>query len=143
MQFSVPQFVDIENKIIGPITVRQFILMAIAVAIIFFAFKYLDRGAFILVTILAVGVFGVLAFVKVNGRPFHFFLLSVLQAVKSPAIRVWKKESIPVQTAAKGKAPIKDVPQITYVKILREKEAARSRISDLSLLVDTGGYYGK
>jgi len=33
----------------------------------------------------------VLAFVKVNGVPFHFFLLNVLQTMKRSPIRVWNK----------------------------------------------------
>ena len=40
-QFVVPQFIDVEDKIIGPITTRQFIIMLAAILMDFVAFKLL------------------------------------------------------------------------------------------------------
>lgn len=40
-QFLVPQFIDVENKIIGPLTVRQFVIFLIAAGFIFLVLKFL------------------------------------------------------------------------------------------------------
>ena len=40
MQFQVPQFIDVENKIIGPLSLRQFLYLAGAGLISFMLFFY-------------------------------------------------------------------------------------------------------
>ena len=51
-QFTVPQFIDVEDKILGPITVRQFLLLVVGGLIIFAEFKLSDMALFILLAIL-------------------------------------------------------------------------------------------
>jgi len=46
-QFVVPQFIDVEDKIFGPVTTRQFVILLIAGLIIFIAFKLADITLFI------------------------------------------------------------------------------------------------
>ena len=141
MQYSVPQFIDVENKIVGPISVRQFILIAIGVAFTFMAFKLADLPLFILLTVIIVILTGTFAFVKVNGRPFHYFMLNLFVTLRDPHLKVWKKE-IQTVKAKKAKEASAKGAEVNYIKIAREKEKAHSHLSDLSLLVDTGGYYG-
>lgn len=149
LQFSVPQFVDVENKIIGPISVRQFIIIAVAIALIFVFFKFADFGLFLFASIVTAAIAILFAFVKINGRPFHYFLLNFLMSVKNPHLRVWKKEVVIRASAQATKKSAKEdkkgdeLTSLNYIKIAREKEKARSRLTDLSLLVDTGGYYEK
>ena len=141
MQYAVPQFVDGENKIFGPISVRQFILMALCIAVIFITYKLADVGLFILITVVNVAVTIVVAFVKINGRPFHYFILNFVGAVKTPPMRVWKKEISSHKHLAAHASHEKEETPIQYIKIAQEKGETRSRLSDLALLVDTGGYY--
>lgn len=134
MQFVVPQFIDIEPKIIGPITPRQFILLIFAGGTTFICYKLLDFYVFVLTFLfLILPIFGSFIFVKINGRPFHYFVLNFLQTTKRPKLRIWKKEIIPekefvLKTEKKEASP----PEIR--KIL-----PRGHLSDISILVDTGG----
>ena len=91
MQFRVPQFIEIEDKIIGPITVRQFIIILVGAGVAFVAYKLSDFALFVteLIFILAV-TFG-FAFIKVNGRPVHYLLLNIFQTSKRPTLRIWNK----------------------------------------------------
>ena len=73
-QFVVPQFIDVEDKIIGPITTRQFIMMLVGAILLAIAFKLFDTGLFVVFAILDIGIVATLSFVKINGMPFHFFL---------------------------------------------------------------------
>jgi hypothetical protein len=134
-RFIVPQFIDTEDKILGPITVRQFIIMIVGGLLIFGAYKLADFALFAFETFfIAVFTFG-FAFVKVNGAPFHLFFINFISTFKKPKIRVWKKEYVKVEefkAKDEGKAS-------TYVK--RKRILPTSKLSELSLIIDTGGVY--
>lgn len=138
-QFVVPQFIDNEDKIIGPVTVRQFIIVLVDVLVLAALYKMLDFSGFML-AVLFLGGFGiVLAFVKVNGRGFHYFILNIIQIAIRPAIRVWKQE-----LKAHTKNTEKDAEKIDTTptpKVVKAKDVEKSHLSELSLLVDTGGKY--
>ena len=88
-QFTVPQFIDVEDKIIGPITVRQFLLLVVGGLIIFLEFKLSDIALFIILAIPTFTVVAVFAFVKINSVAFHYFMLNMIQTLKKPKLRVW------------------------------------------------------
>ena len=90
-QFVVPQFIDVEDKIFGPITTRQFIILLVAGILIFLSFRFGDLSLFIF-TLVAVGSLALLfSFVKINGQQFHYFLLNLLQTTRKPSLRIWNK----------------------------------------------------
>ncbi|MFA5358344.1 MAG: PrgI family protein [Patescibacteria group bacterium] len=137
-QFLVPQFIDVEPKIIGPITVRQFILMVIAMVIIFIFYKFSTFWTFIIATVLILGLFGVLAFAKINGRPFHYFILNIVETLKRPRLKVWDK----TLDMEEVKALMAYGTQIKKVEQIAKKEPlAESHLEELSLIVNTGGAY--
>ena len=87
-QFTVPQFIDEEDKILGPITTRQFIILLVTAGIIFVEYKIFDFSLFVVSGLITAGVAVAIAFGKINGRPFHFFLLNLIQSLFSPKLRV-------------------------------------------------------
>lgn len=133
-QFTVPQFIDVEDKIIGPLSVRQFIIMLVDFGLVFAAYKLFDFSLFLFSSIIIVVVGFVFAFIKINGAPFHYFLLNLLQTLKRNRLRVWNKvvdnieilpDIVPVFQEAKDERP----------------EVSSSHLSRLALVVDTRGYY--
>ncbi len=135
-QFVVPQFIDNEDKILGPITVRQFVIVLVTALLLVLLSKLLLFTYFVL-SALVVGGFGAaLAFVKVNGRPFHYFILNLAQIALRPALRVWKLEAM-IPNNKKEEVIDKTPPP----KVVKPKQVSGSRLSELSLLVDTGGEY--
>lgn len=139
-QFTVPQFIDVEDKIIGPITTRQFVILLAAFILIAIFYKTVDQISFIIATVLIAVVAGTFAFVKINGRPFHFFMENIVQTFKRPNLRVWNKEDyIPPKTP-------QDEEEKTFEKNIDAIKAPykRSRLNELSLIVDTkGAYHGE
>lgn len=134
MQFTVPQFIDIEPKIIGPITARQFLIFLGAALFIFIFYKTLDFTGFILATVLIVLFASVFAFAKINGRPFHFFLLALIQNFKRPSLRIWNHKAISIEK--------KEEKQIQYENVLPpDKYFAKKKLAELSLIIDTKGKY--
>jgi len=138
MQYTVPQFIDREDKIVGPITVRQFLIMIVAAIFLAIAYALFRFTYFIIVGIVILLITGVIAFARVNGRPFHFFLISVIERIKKPHIRVWNKEL----TNAELKFFIKKKKEEKPEERASRPRLTTSRLSQLALIVDSGGSYG-
>lgn len=92
MQFQVPQFIDVEDKIFGPFTVKQFIYLAGAVGIIFVLNSFLPFFFAVIIggPVIALGV--ALAFYKVNNRPFINIVEAVFKYILGNRLYIWKKE---------------------------------------------------
>ncbi len=140
LQFIVPQFIDVEDKIIGPIAVRQFILFLIGggIMVLDYQIVYKATGNFFVFIITGLAIFAltmVFAFVKINGQPFHRFLLNVLISFKFPHLRVWNKEFDRIDYVRKAEK-VKAVAALAVKKPL-----TATKLTQLSLVVDTGGAY--
>lgn len=132
MQFLVPQFIDIESKIIGPISGRQFIISIITMALCYIWFELFPAFIFVPAIFVTGAIGGTLAFAKVNGQRMHYFLLNVIQTLKRPRLTVWHRLSY------EKPAVISAPPKPAFVP----KEAPnQSRLAEMSLMVDTGGVY--
>lgn len=134
-QFTVPQFIDVEDKIFGPITTRQFLIILASSIVVAISYKIFDFSLFVLVLII-VSLFCMLfAFARVNGRPFHFFVLNFIQTVKRANLRVWNNNSsemIIEQMDAIIEKPVNHA---------QAPSIPTSRLDELSLIVDTSGAY--
>ncbi len=99
MQYSVPQFIDIEDKVFGPLTVKQFIYIIVAAMTLFLLYLFVGLGfIFILLAIPIMLIFGALAFLKVNGRPFQYFFLSFLNFfLKGTRMWIWRRSTAPAK----------------------------------------------
>ncbi len=134
-QFVVPQFIDVESKIIGPITTRQFLILLGATLLIALFYRIFDFLTFLIVGIITLGIAIIFAFVKINGRPFHYFVLNLIQTTKRPNVRVWNHKAI-LPEKKEEIAPVK----VDYIP--RKKELyKKSRLAEISLIVDTAGRY--
>src|SRR3989344_957109 len=89
-QFVVPQFIDVEDKVIGPITVRQFIILLVGAGFIFIAYKLSDFILFLIEFVVLASLTFSVAFIKVNGKPVHYLILNVIQTLRRPWVRVWQ-----------------------------------------------------
>ena len=137
-QIVVPQFIDIEPKIIGPIGPRQLIILIVTAGLIFLCYKLSSLIVFVVETLFICGLGGCFAFLKVNGRPFHYLILNLIQAYKLPHLRIWKKELIPVRMKKEKK--VKEI-EMGAKEISRRKLLGSRHLSEIALIVDTGGAY--
>ncbi len=92
MQFQVPQFIDIEDKVIGPFTIKQFLYLAGAGLIIFILYRVLSLTITIILAIPIVVIALALGFYKPNNQPFIALLKSFLGFLRKPDFYVWKKQ---------------------------------------------------
>lgn len=140
MQFIVPQFIDIEDKVLGPISVRQFVTLLIGGALIFIDYELLGRLnnnflAFIVSAVFLALLTLVFAFFRVNGRPFHYFFLNFISTMKDPRLRLWNKEVTLDELRRERQKPVL-APPAPFKPAL-----TASKLTELALVVDTGGAY--
>jgi len=92
MQFTVPQFVDIEDTIIGSITLKQFIFLIVVGVIVFFLWYLFKLWFVIVIGIPLIALALAFVFVKINGRSLPAITLAWINYWLKPRFYVWKKE---------------------------------------------------
>lgn len=140
-QYTVPQFIDIEPRIFGPITLRQFITMMVLMMGDFIIYRVFINSL-ILIALFAIPftiAMLLLTFKKVNGRPLHRFLLSFIRSVKRPSLRVWNKELSDKELREILADVSEEKEEEEYIP--QKAPLSRSRLTELSLIVNTGGVY--
>jgi hypothetical protein len=92
MRFEVPQFIEIEDKIVGPFTWRQFVYIAGGTGLLVTLWFLLDSILLFALIGLPVGALaGSLAFQKVNNRPFSIFLEALFNYLTHKKLYLWRK----------------------------------------------------
>jgi hypothetical protein len=101
MRFQVPQFTDVEDKIIGPLTLKQFIYLAgsIGICVVFFTF-----GA-------------ALAFYKVNNQPFIKITESFVKYFFTSKLYIWRNEEKEVGKMPEAPVHPSHVPKLSQSKL--------------------------
>lgn len=92
MQFQVPQFIETEDKIIGPLTIKQFLYIAAGGALCFALFFFLEPIYWILFTMFIMPISAALAFIQINGRPLPMVMLAAMGYYWKPRFYVWKRK---------------------------------------------------
>lgn len=136
-QFTVPQFIDAEDKIFGPITARQFVILLLGTAALALMFRLLAFTTFLLVGIPFIALVGIVAFARINGAPFHYFVLNLIQTFKKPQLRVWYRN----YSDSDLKELMKKAPEFESTAFKRKEFRATSHLQELTLVVNTGGVY--
>lgn len=101
MQFQVPQFIETENKIVGPLTLKQFAFVGaggIVSAILYFT---LQTWLWFLGTLIILAIVIAFVFVKIQGRPFLNVVLSAFHFYWRPQTYVWQPEHPTVHASDK------------------------------------------
>jgi len=96
MRFTVPQFIEHEAKIVGPLTFKQFVFFFIAGAICFALYFIVPFSIFLTASIVLGGGAIVLAFLRIGGRPLPTILGNFLKFSVSPKMFIWSKVEVPI-----------------------------------------------
>lgn len=120
-QFQVPQFITVEDKVIGPFTIKQFLYLAAGGGVALAAYIFLHSILFFPTAALVGALTGALAFLKVNERPFPIVLKNAMVYLIRPRLYIWKKEEsmrVPKPEDVKKPEPaIKAVPRLSESKL--------------------------
>ncbi|MBI3633895.1 MAG: PrgI family protein [Candidatus Vogelbacteria bacterium] len=94
MQFQVPQFIDVEDKIFGPLTFKQFIYILGGAGGTYVIYKIIPNTYLALLAASPVIIFALaLSFQQVNGRPFIVMLEAGFRYLIAHKLYLWKKSA--------------------------------------------------
>ncbi len=127
MQYQVPQFIEIEDKIFGPLTFKQFVYVAGGGGMCYLAYRFIPFPISLFI-VLPFGAFAVaLAFYKVNNRPFIDAVQSAVKYLLGHKLYIWKKQARPPTAEETAELPTGAI----YVPKLSE-----SKLKDLTWSLD-------
>ncbi|HSX48532.1 MAG TPA: PrgI family protein [Candidatus Nanoarchaeia archaeon] len=137
-QYKVPQDVEAEDTIIGPLTMRQFIYAVMGVAYGGLSYVLFKDVPIILILVGAPPtlLLFLLAFYRRQDQPFEAYFLALVNYVGRPKKRLWEKE--PIEEVFKVEAPI-----VEQQAIQRNPEEVRGQLEQLARIVDSRGYAAK
>lgn len=130
MQFQVPQFIEVEDKIFGPLTFRQFVYLAGGAGIAYMIWRALPFyiGAPLAAVLGGLGL--ALAFFQYNGQPFIVAVEHMFFYFVRSKLYLWSNEQA-IDSKKKTATAIATTPVSPYVPHLSE-----SRLHELSWSLD-------
>lgn len=89
MQFQVPQFIEVEDKIFGPLTFRQFVYMGGGLGASYIIWRILPIFISAPFVVAVLGLAAALAFFQFNGRPFIIALENAFFFMTRSKLYLW------------------------------------------------------
>ncbi len=133
MEYQVPQFIEVEDKIFGPLTFKQFLYLAGGAGLAAGLVLYLPLVLGIMFALPVAGLAVGLAFYKLNGKPLIDLIEAGLSFYVSRRLYLWKKE-----------AKVEEVlPKVSLASTLAEDaprqklDLTTSRLKELALSLDS------
>lgn len=115
MHFQIPQFIEVEDTVIGPFTFKQFIYVLGGLSLSYTIYKSLPLFLAAPIVVAVMGLALALAYYKVNERPFILTLEAGFYYLVKKKLYLWKKQ----EKKTTHKEIIK-APQQTFVPKLSE-----------------------
>lgn len=129
MQFQVPQFIEIEDKIVGPLTFKQFVYIAGGAGLSYIVWRMLPMYIAAPLVAGSIGLGVTLAFAQYNGQPFIQALEHGFFYLLRSKLYLWNNER---RERRKGEAKKQEAdPAAVYIPKLSE-----SRLSELAWSLD-------
>lgn len=130
MMTSVPQYVGVEDKVVGPLTWKQLFWMIGMGAALMLEYGFFDQGLFFATAIPTVLLFVAFAFYKPNGMPLTSFVYHGVLFFFRPKIAVWER---PVLRAPKVVTKQVNAVVSTHTE---DKKLSEERLTELARLLD-------
>lgn len=135
MQFQVPQNIDLEDKLVGPLTLIQFLYVLGGGLIDYILLNLLGpQFAFWLLAIPIALVSLGLAFLKIQEQPLSHFISTGLVYLSRPKLHIWQRQG-ETQTILTEPPPPKKSTQPIVIKT----KPGKSELEQLAYTLDTSG----
>jgi len=128
MRYQVPQFIEVEDKIFGPLTIKQFLYVVGGAAIGFILWSLLPNFIAIIIGAPIVVFFIALAFYKYNDRPLILTVEGAIKYFFSNKLYIWNKKKKEIKP--KKQDTVSSVPQLELPKL------SDSKLKDLAWGLD-------
>lgn len=135
MQYKVPQNIDMADRIVGPLTLVQFLYLLVGGLIVYTLFSTLgsvNPTLFVLtggpVALLTVAM----TFLKIQDQPFPRFFVAFLLYLSRPKARIWHKEGLDPELVITPDVKKTKTPPV-------HKKIEKSELDKLAQVLDAGG----
>jgi hypothetical protein len=132
MQFQIPQFTEIEDKVVGPLTIKQFLYLVAGAVTLYILFKLLNFFIFIILALPIAAICLALAFVRVNQQPLASTIKNFLGFLKKPDFYIWKK---PEPKKTKEEKPLPEIIKKEPINT-KEKIVAREKLQEIGWKIE-------
>lgn len=126
--FTVPQFIDVEDKLVGPFSFIQFLYILGGVGFSFLLWRLLPNFIAIILIVPIAALSIALAFVKINNRPFIITFISAIKYYINGKIFLWKK--------AKKAPTAREVSPTSVQSELTTQKVSGKKLSDIAWSLD-------
>lgn len=130
MQFQVPQFIEVEDKIFGPLTFKQFVYVGGGLGIAYVLWRALPTFLAAPLGLAFAGLGVALAFVQYNGQPFIVAVEHAFFYLIRGKLYLWNNEQA-VARAKKTNVEAKITMEAPYIPRLSD-----SKLHELSWSLD-------
>ncbi len=136
MQYPVPQFTDVEDKIIGSLTIKQFGIVFGAGIVCFLMYSATKSIGVLLVFIVLLGLPAIiLAFAKPFGRPLYTTIPYIVRFMFGPKVLVFHKDANYITDHSKFKNVIIEGDSDKVVE-KKPVENAHTRLKEINKILE-------
>jgi hypothetical protein len=131
MLINVPQYIDVEDKVAGPLTIKQLGWMLSLGIMLLILWNIVPAPVFFIIGIPLAILFVALAFYKPYGQPLGSFVIFGIMYFFRPKVYIWKRTH---ERAI-------NVPQKiqTTASSYKDKHISSQSLKDLAKLLDSEG----
>ena len=134
MQFQVPQNIEMEDKIVGPLTLIQFLYLIFGGIVVYLLFLG-TKGSWIFwlfgtpIALIALA----LTFLKIQDQSLSYFIKAGLIYLSRPKVRIWQRHGLVLPV-------VQNIPKKTKTAApLPKKKIEKSELEKLAYALDTQG----
>lgn len=139
LQYQVPQFVDVEDKIFGPLTAKQFLMFVICTLIVAAIYVSFPLSVTVPLSTPIIIFTLLLAFYKVNGRSFIWFLYAVVHFLFTGKLFLWERRGETPRVRLGSVSAVEAVLARRGIRAAGRLPSMESRIQQLARILDTAG----
>jgi len=92
LRFKIPQNIDMQDRILGPLTLVQFVYAVVGGGLCYTIYMKVPSPLNIVIVLPIIVFIICLDFVKINEQPFLHFFISGLQYISAPKQRFWHRD---------------------------------------------------
>ncbi|MEI7690098.1 MAG: PrgI family protein [bacterium] len=143
MQYQIPQDVEVADKIIGPLTLKQFMYLIAGTGFglaIYAALRntIIPIVIIVILALIPVGIFAIIGFFRVNGRPLDSYIAPFFGFMGVAKRRFWQREDIQINQEEEIKKLRAESEKNSHPLDTRSQQEVSENIASLATLVDTG-----
>ena len=141
---KIPQNVRVEDKIIGPLSLKQIIIIAIGGGLSYVLFTMIQKSmgtvpsvAHLFIWIPAI-ITTAFAVVRVNDIPLTRYFLLILEGMSKPRVRVWQPRTGVLTLPTRASITKKKKKNVEEKEVKKEVKSD-VRLEELSIVLDREG----